>query len=80
MTIEQFEQKIEILNGKGEWFRVVYHSLYKEKSIKIVTKKDEFVCAGETFDEAFNHVLDLMLLRCKEKTFKKDYKILKGTK
>ena len=29
MTIEEFEQKAEEINGKGEWFRVVYISLYK---------------------------------------------------
>lgn len=64
MTIEEFEQKVEILNGKGKWFEVTYNSLYKEKGIKIETKQDEFIYVGETFNEAFNCVLDLMLLRC----------------
>ena len=63
MTIEEFEQKAEEINGKGEWFRVVYHSLYKEKCIKLETRMDEFICCGENFNEAFNKVLDLMLLR-----------------
>lgn len=66
MTLEEFEQKVEILNGKGEWFQVIYHSLYKKKSIKLETKKDEFICTGKTFNETFNKVLNLMLLRCEK--------------
>ena len=62
MTIEQFEKRIEKINGRGKWFEITYHSLYKEKAIKIETKELDFICVGITFNEAFTKCLDLLLL------------------
>lgn len=63
MTIEEFERQVEILNGKGEWFRVVYKSEYKNKSIEIELKRDSFFCECDTFNEAFEIMLNILSIR-----------------
>ena len=63
MTIEEFERQVEIFNGKGEWFRVVYKSEYKNKQIELELKRDSFFCEGDTFKEAFDIMLNILSVR-----------------
>ena len=64
MTIEEFERQVSIINGKGEWFKVVYKSEYKNKSIELELKRDSFFCECDTFNEAFEIMLNILSLKC----------------